>query len=169
MKRVERLFQLMLLMQGGNVLTSQQLSRKLGVSVRTVYRDIGDLVKSGVQIDGESGVGFLLRDENRLPPLSFTNDELKALALGAEMVRAWSDRDLGNASDTAIRKIAKAFRIDRIVSIEGTAEPFEHTARCKVGAYAVCQLRDRSLLRRGEPDKLTPPDKTATPTSFEHY
>ncbi len=108
MRRVERLFQLLLLMQDGNVLTSQYLSKKLGVSTRTVYRDINDLVNSGVSIDGESGVGFLLRDDHRLPSLNFTNDEIKALVLGAEMVRVWSDRELGDAGETAIRKIERA-------------------------------------------------------------
>ena len=89
MKRVERLFQLMRLMRGRRVLTSEYLSKKLGVSNRTIYRDIGDLVESGVPIDGQSGVGFLLRDERELPTVIFTEDELQALALGAEMVRVW--------------------------------------------------------------------------------
>lgn len=107
MKRVERLFQLMQLMRGGRVLTSQHLSEELGVSSRTIYRDIGDLVECGVPIDGQSGVGFLLRDERELPAIIFTEDELQALALGAEMVRVWSDRGLGDASETAIRKLEK--------------------------------------------------------------
>ena len=107
MKRVERLFKLILLMQEGNVRTSQYLSKKLGVSTRTVHRDIGDLVSSGVPIAGQSGVGFLLRDEQRLPSVNFTKDELQALALGAQMARTWADKDLGSASETAMRKLEK--------------------------------------------------------------
>jgi predicted DNA-binding transcriptional regulator YafY len=98
----------MMLLGEGNVLTSQCLARKLGVSTRTVYRDIGDLVNSGVPIEGESGVGFLLRDDHRLPSLSFTNNELRALALGAQMVRVWPDRELGIAGEAALRKIETA-------------------------------------------------------------
>jgi predicted DNA-binding transcriptional regulator YafY len=105
MKRVERLFRLILLLRDGRVLTGQHLSEKLGVSSRTVYRDISDLADSGVPIDGQSGVGFLLRDERQLPTVIFTDDELQALALGAEMVRTWSDREVGDASDNAIRKL----------------------------------------------------------------
>ncbi len=105
MRRADRLFQLMLLLQEGKVRTGQYLAEKLEVSTRTVYRDIGDLVGSGIPIDGEAGVGYLLRDEYRLPPLMFNADELKALALGAQMVRAWSDHDLGSTTATAIRKI----------------------------------------------------------------
>ena len=50
-------------------------------------------------------MGYLLRDEYRLPPLMFNSDELKALALGAMMVQAWSDHELASVTKTAIRKI----------------------------------------------------------------
>ena len=105
MRRADRLFQLMLLLQEGKVRTARYLADKLEVSERTIYRDIGDLIGSGIPIDGEAGVGYLLRDEYRLPPLMFTSDELKALALGAMMVKAWSDKELGSVTATAIRKI----------------------------------------------------------------
>ncbi len=105
MRRADRLFQLMLLLQEGRVRTARYLGEKLEVSERTIYRDIGDLVGSGIPIDGEAGVGYLLRDEYRLPPLMFTSEELKALALGAQMVKAWSDKKLGSTTATAIRKI----------------------------------------------------------------
>lgn len=122
MRRADRLFQLMLLLQEGKVRTGQYLAEKLEVSTRTVYRDIADLVGSGIPIDGEAGVGYLLRDEYRLPPLMFNADELKALALGARMVRAWSDRGLASTTATAIRKIEsvlpenlrKEFQLDSI-------------------------------------------------------
>ncbi len=105
MRRADRLFQLMLLLQEGKVRTARYLGEKLEVSDRTIYRDISDLVGSGIPIDGEAGVGYLLRDEYRLPPLMFNSEELKALALGALMVRAWSDRKLASTTATAIRKI----------------------------------------------------------------
>ena len=105
MRRADRLFQLMLLLQEGKVRTARYLAKKLEVSERTIYRDIGDLIGSGIPIDGEAGVGYLLRDDYRLPPLMFNSDELKALALGALMVQAWSDRELASVTKTAIRKI----------------------------------------------------------------
>lgn len=105
MRRADRLFQLMLLLQEGKVRTAHYLAEKLEVSDRTIYRDIGDLVGSGIPIDGEAGVGYLLRNEYRLPPLMFNAEELKALALGAHMVRAWSDKKLASVTNTAIRKI----------------------------------------------------------------
>lgn len=105
MRRADRLFQLMLLLQEGKVRTARYLAEKLEVSERTIYRDIDDLIGSGIPIDGEAGVGYLLRDDYRLPPLMFNSDELKALALGALMVQAWSDRELASVTKTAIRKI----------------------------------------------------------------
>lgn len=105
MRRADRLFQLMLLLQEGRVRTARYLAEKLEVSERTIYRDISDLMGSGIPIDGEAGVGYLLRDEYRLPPLMFNGEELQALALGALMVRAWSDDKLASVTSTAIRKI----------------------------------------------------------------
>jgi predicted DNA-binding transcriptional regulator YafY len=125
MRRAERLFQLMLLLQEGKVRTGQYLAEKLEVSTRTVYRDIADLVGSGIPIDGEAGVGYLLRDEYRLPPLMFTADELKALALGARMVRAWSDRELASTTATAIRKIESILpeNLKKEIQLEGIEVP----------------------------------------------
>ncbi len=97
---------MMLLLQEGRVRTGSYLAEKLEVSTRTVYRDISDLVASGIPIDGEAGVGYLLRDDYRLPPLMFNAGELKALALGAQMVTAWSDHELASTTATAMRKIA---------------------------------------------------------------
>lgn len=125
MRRADRLFQLMLLLQEGKVRTGSYLAEKLEVSTRTVYRDIGDLVGSGIPIDGEAGVGYLLRDEYRLPPLMFTADELKALALGARMVKAWSDPELGSTTATAIRKIESILpdNLKKEIQLEGIEVP----------------------------------------------
>jgi predicted DNA-binding transcriptional regulator YafY len=75
------------------------------VSERTIYRDIQSLILSGVPIDGEAGVGYMLKAGSHLPPLMFTEDEIVALELGMRMVKAWSDNDLAKASDSASRKI----------------------------------------------------------------
>ena len=105
MRRADRLFQLVLILQDGKVRTARYIAEKLEVSERTIYRDISDLMGSGIPIDGEAGVGYLLRDEYQLPPLMFTPDELKAIALGASMVTAWADKALGSVTKTAMRKI----------------------------------------------------------------
>ncbi|WP_404403311.1 helix-turn-helix transcriptional regulator [Pelagibacterium halotolerans] len=105
MRRADRLFELLQLLRGGRLRTAEQLARALEVSPRTVYRDIADLQAQGVPIDGERGVGYLLRDEYFLPPLALTPLEFEALDLGVRMVRANADAALAGAADELLVKI----------------------------------------------------------------
>ena len=106
MRKSERLFQLVTLLQGRRMaMTGQALAEKLGVGIRTVYRDIQALVLSGVPIDGEAGVGYRLRKGYDLPPLMFEMDEVTALLAGNRMVQAWTDPSLAEAARRAEAKI----------------------------------------------------------------
>lgn len=106
MRKSERLFQLVTLLQGRRTaMTGQALADKLGVGIRTVYRDIQALVLSGVPIDGEAGVGYRLRKGYDLPPLMFDLDEVTALLAGSRMVQAWTDPELAEAAKRAEAKI----------------------------------------------------------------
>ena len=78
MRRADRLFQIVQYLRGGRLLTAARLAERLEVSERTIYRDIADLQASGVPIDGEAGVGYLLREGFDLPPLMFNHDEVVA-------------------------------------------------------------------------------------------
>ena len=80
MRRADRLFQIIQILRGRRLTTARQLAQWLAVSERTVYRDIRDLVSSGVPIEGEAGVGYVLRKGFDLPPLMFTEAEIEALA-----------------------------------------------------------------------------------------
>ena len=75
------------------------------VSERTIYRDIADLQASGVPIDGEAGVGYVMRDGYDLPPLMFTREEVAALALGARLVTAWGGTGMAAGARDALSKI----------------------------------------------------------------
>lgn len=108
MRRADRLFQIVLLLGRGRVVTARELATALEVSERTIYRDIADLCLSGVPIEGEAGVGYLLRGGYHLPPLMFDAEELAALALGSRMVKGWSDPGLGRAAERALLKIEAA-------------------------------------------------------------
>lgn len=105
MRRADRLFQLVQTLRTRRFATGEMLAEALGVSKRTVYRDIRDLVYSGVPIRGEAGVGYRLDRGFELPPLTFTTEELEGLALGARFVSAWGDRDLAAAVGSAMTKI----------------------------------------------------------------
>jgi len=112
LRRADRLFQIIQYVRGHRVTTAAELARALEVSERTVYRDIRDLVLSGVPIEGEAGVGYVLRKGFDLPPLMFTRDEVEALVLGTRVVSSWADSELGHAAESALGRIAAALPDD---------------------------------------------------------
>jgi predicted DNA-binding transcriptional regulator YafY len=106
MRRADRLFLLIHALRGRrSALTAQQLAQTLQVSARTVYRDVADLQLSGVPIEGEAGVGYLLRKGADIPPLMFNEEELEALVVGTRFVRAFGGERLGRGATTALLKI----------------------------------------------------------------
>jgi predicted DNA-binding transcriptional regulator YafY len=109
MERTARLFALMDgLRRHRRPVTAATLAGELGVSVRTIYRDVQTLVGLGAPIDGEAGLGYLLRPGFFLPPLMFDEDEIEALALGARWVEGQGDAALAKAARNALAKIATA-------------------------------------------------------------
>ncbi|TYR34602.1 YafY family transcriptional regulator [Mesorhizobium microcysteis] len=105
MRRADRLFQIVQHLRGGRLVTARMLGERLEVSERTIYRDIADLQSTGVPIDGEAGVGYLMREGFDLPPLMFTRDEIVALVAGARMVRAFGGAQMARAAEEALVKI----------------------------------------------------------------
>ena len=108
MRRADRLFQVIQLLRRRHVLTAAAIAQELEVSERTVYRDIADLVRSGVPIAGEAGVGYTLRRGFDLPPLMFTEEEIEALVLGTRVVSSWADEGLAKAAESALARIEAA-------------------------------------------------------------
>ncbi|MFL6674155.1 MAG: helix-turn-helix transcriptional regulator [Massilia sp.] len=109
MSRTGRLFQLMDALRGHRrPVTAAALAERLGVSERTIYRDIQSLAQLGAPVEGSAGLGYLLRPGFFLPPLMFDADELEALVLGARWVRRQGDPGLAGAASNALAKIATA-------------------------------------------------------------
>lgn len=106
MRRADRLFQIVQHLRGGRLVTARMLGERLEVSERTIYRDIADLQSTGVPIDGEAGVGYIMREGFELPPLMFTRDEIVALVAGARMVRAFGGAAMARAAEEALIKIS---------------------------------------------------------------
>jgi predicted DNA-binding transcriptional regulator YafY len=104
-RRADRLFRLVQFLRARQFATGEQLADELGVSKRTVYRDVADLQGSGVPIRGEAGVGYRLERGYELAPLVFTSDEIEGLVLGARIVTAWGDPDLASAVASAMTKV----------------------------------------------------------------
>ena len=104
MRRADRLFQIVQLLRRDRISTAAKLAAELEISERTLYRDIADLMASGVPIESEAGVGYRLPAHFDLPPMMFSVDEAEALLLGARMVAAWGDPVLQEAAATLLRK-----------------------------------------------------------------
>lgn len=105
MRRADRLFQIVQYLRGGRLVTAAMLAERLEVSERTIYRDIADLQSTGVPIDGEAGIGYIMRSGFDLPPLMFNREEIVALVTGARMVRAWGGTSMSAAAEEALVKI----------------------------------------------------------------
>jgi len=106
MRRADRLFLVIHALRGRrSALPAHRLADTLGVSLRTVYRDVADLQLSGVPIEGEAGVGYVLRKGADIPPLMFNADELEALVGGTRFVRAFGGTRLGAGAKAALLKI----------------------------------------------------------------
>ncbi len=120
MRRADRLFQIVQHLRGGRLVTARQLAERLEVSERTIYRDIADLQTSGVPIEGEAGVGYILRHGFELPPLMFTRDEIVALVAGARLVRAWGGVSMARGAEEALVKIEAVLPEAERARIAGT-------------------------------------------------
>lgn len=119
MRRADRLFQIVGLLGRRRFMTAAQLAEALEVSTRTIYRDVLDLIGSGVPITGEAGVGYQLSPHYRLPPMTFTPEEVEALAIGMRMVEAWGD--------VGLRQAARSI-VDKVNAVVGDAEREQMTS-----------------------------------------
>jgi predicted DNA-binding transcriptional regulator YafY len=114
MSRTERLFDLIqTLRRHRRPVSGAQLAGDLGVSLRTIYRDIQTLMAQGAPIDGEAGIGYVLRPGFTLPPMMFSNDEIAAIALGSGLVARSADPALAEAACNALAKIQVVLPVDR--------------------------------------------------------
>lgn len=106
MRRADRLLQIVqVLRRRVGPSTARQLADELEVVPRTIYRDIAALQAARVPIDGEPGVGYILRSGYDLPPLMFTSEEVEAIVLGARMVIERGDPDLSQAAEDVLAKV----------------------------------------------------------------
>jgi len=107
LSRTQRLFDLIQILRRYRYpVSGKQLAEGLGVSLRTLYRDIATLQAQGASIEGEPGVGYVLRPGFMLPPLMFSEEEIEALVLGSRWVARRTDKKLGLAATNVLAKIA---------------------------------------------------------------
>jgi predicted DNA-binding transcriptional regulator YafY len=122
MSRAQRLLDLIQeLRRHRRPVSGAALAETMGTSLRTIYRDIETLKAQGAHIDGEAGIGFVLRPGFMLPPMMFTEDEIEALVLGSRWVAERTDTPLGKAARNALTKIAAVLPADLKESLDGAS------------------------------------------------
>lgn len=122
MSRSERLLDLLqVLRRHRRPVSGQALAQELGVSLRTLYRDIATLQGQGADIRGEPGIGYVLKPGFLLPPLMFSPDEIDALVLGSRWVADRADSPLAGAARDALAKIAAVLPAELSDTLQGTA------------------------------------------------
>ena len=121
MRRADRLFQIVQLIRGRRLTTAAHLAQRLEVSLRTIYRDVADLQRQGVPIEGEAGVGYRLGAGFDLPPLMFSNDEARALVASVRMTQVWQDPALAQAAEVALGKIMSVLPVAARVAAQSMA------------------------------------------------
>ncbi len=143
MPRSERLIELIQALRRRRLpATGRALADELGVSLRTLYRDIASLQGQGAAIIGEAGVGYVLKPGFLLPPLMFSEDEIEALVLGSRWVVERADGRLGDAARNALAKIAAVLPEDLRDTLD--ASPLLIGPGCDASVDAV----DLSVLRQ---------------------
>ncbi|NDV00764.1 helix-turn-helix transcriptional regulator [Pseudoroseicyclus tamaricis] len=171
MRRKDRLFRLMQLLKGGRVRRAEDLAEALGVSVRTIYRDMDVLIDSGVPIEGARGLGYRATEEVALPPMLLTLTELEALHLGLAAVGAGADEELKAAVRSLSAKLDAALPEDRQTTPAGfgfSLHPFAGAGQ----AYAwLPQIR--AALRARQKLRLAPEEgaeaETLRPLKLEYW
>ncbi len=106
MHRTDRLYDLIQILRDGRLHRASEMADQLGVSVRTLWRDMATLMASGLPVEGERGVGYILRSPITLPPMILTGAELEALRTGVRLVADGPDPALARAARQLATKIA---------------------------------------------------------------
>ncbi len=122
MSRAERLLELIqILRRHRRPVSGAILAAELKISLRTLYRDIASLQAQGAGIEGEAGIGYVLRPGFMLPPLMFSEEEIAALVLGSRWVADRTDEPLQRAAHNALAKIAAVLPPDLRHDLDVTA------------------------------------------------
>ncbi|MCP3439813.1 YafY family protein [Bradyrhizobium sp. CCGUVB14] len=162
MSKSERLFDLMqMLRRHPRPVSGTELAHEAGVSLRTVYRDIASLQALGAEIEGEPGVGYVLRPGFLLPPLMFSGEEIQAMALGAQWVQRQTDEGLAFAASNALSKIIAVLPVELRDKVDDRSF---HVSREPPKAPAVDLQMLREAMREQRKLRITYRDPKAAET-----
>jgi predicted DNA-binding transcriptional regulator YafY len=146
MRRADRLFRIIQILRRARMpVTAIDMASELETSLRTVYRDIAQLMADRVPIRGEAGIGYVLEGGFDMPPLMLTPDEIEAAMLGAQWVQNRADPALARAAADLVAKIAAVVPEHlRPILTEPTVTSLTHR---KVEQDAIDMARVRTSIR----------------------
>jgi predicted DNA-binding transcriptional regulator YafY len=108
--RLTRLTAIITQLQSKRIVTATEIAEKHNVSIRTIYRDIRTLEKSGIPIVTEEGKGYSIMDGYKIPPVMFTQEEANALITAEQLIKKNKDQSLTEHYESAITKIKSVLK-----------------------------------------------------------
>lgn len=169
MRRADRLMSLIQILRDGTLHKAEDLAAQMGVSLRTVYRDMDTLAASGVPIVGERGVGYRVTAAITLPPLNLTMTELEALHIGLMAVEGGQDTELAQAARTLNAKLDAVMPEDSsrpTKPAQLAIHPFSDAAR---GFAYLPQIRQALRTKQKMMITLGGVDRTVRPLKLEYW
>lgn len=147
MKKTERLFHVLETMRAARKpITADRLARDLGVSERTIYRDVKLLIAQGLPIMGEAGVGYILAPEFDAPPLQFTHDELDVLSIGLRLAFRDGDEAMRAAAETSLSKIRAGLKNREVFDSISIYAPSGAAPASPILSVARHAIRNKSIV-----------------------
>ena len=143
MRRTERLFAIIQILRRARApITAAAMAEELETSLRTVYRDVAELVAQRVPVRGEAGIGYMLEAGYDMPPLMLTPDEIEAAVLGARWVAGRGDAALARAANDLVAKIGAVIPSHlRPFLLEGALTTPERPGRVRPDSLDVARVR----------------------------
>ena len=174
MRRSDRLFEIIQILRASNrPIRAEDLAAKLEVSVRTIYRDIVALQAMRTPIEGEPGIGYVMRRGYDLPPLNFDMEEIEALRVGLAL--------LSRTGDSALQRAASRIH-EKVDALHGPANWLQvapwgaATDNPDNGCVSISSLRDAiraeqklRITYRKDPDQETETLRTIRPIALIYH
>lgn len=162
MRKGERLFEIIEILRRSKApISSEDIGAQLGVTKRTIYRDMAALMAQGVPIQGEAGMGYILEPGFHMPPLMLTLDEIEAAILGAQWVQTRGEPELALAAEKLLSKIKTVAPqgfdtsfVEPVVSV-APMEQVEEALRSAEIRHAIRQRLKLQITYEGHDQKQT--------------
>ena len=161
MRRTDRLYDLIQILRDGRLHRAAEMAVALGVSERTVWRDMATLTASGMPLEGERGVGYILRSPITLPPMILSAVELAALRAGLRHVADGPDASLARAARSIAAKVAAVTPV--LGPVLGTHDPLDTPTRDTTRAIPLMPIL-RAAVRARERLAITSVDAAGRET-----